>query len=195
MPLFYKTQLQERANQQIAFAQKSAPIILQELKKSSASSQKWDVFLSHRYLDAIHVLGLKLEIEELGYSVFVDWIEKPTLDRAQVTAETAAWLRSVMKRCLCLLYAATENATDSKWMPWELGYSDGLHGKVAIVPIAETQNLTESYTGQEYLGIYPYVTKAKFEGRTQEQLWVNKTRKVYTTLRNWLDGKDLVEHP
>ncbi len=194
MPFFYKAQLQEKANRQISFAQKSAPIILEELRKSTDTSKTYDVFLSHRYLDAKYILGLKLEIEELGYSVFVDWIEKPTLDRTQVTPQTAAWLRIIMKRCLCLLYAVTENASDSKWMPWELGYSDGLHGKVAIIPIAETQSLTETYSGQEYLGVYPYVTKSKIEGRTQDQLWVNRTSKVYTSLRKWIDGNDLIEH-
>ena len=37
----------------------------------------YDIFLSHSSSDAEIVAGLKLEIEDLGFSVYVDWIEGP----------------------------------------------------------------------------------------------------------------------
>ena len=99
-------------------------------------------------------------LEADGLSVYVDWIEDPQLDRTKVNATTAAHLRERMKRCLSLVYATSQNASSSRWMPWELGFFDGAHGpdQVAICPIATG---TGSCAGEEYLGLY----------KTLEKLW------------------------
>jgi len=190
MPLFYKAQLSTSATQVVQFAQKSATDILQKAMASADEIATYDVFLSHRFLDANYVLGLKTELEKIGYSTFVDWIEKPLLDRANVTLKTANWLREKMKKCKCLLYAISANSADSKWMPWEVGYSDGIHGKVAIVPILDSYTLSDkySYAGQEYLGLYPYVTKSKIKGKEEYELWINENPTKYVILRSWLCG-------
>jgi hypothetical protein len=86
----------------------------------SATTKTYDIFLSHSSSDAGLVAGLKLELEDLGYSVYVDWIEDPKLSRANVTKDTALVLQARMKQCKALLYAFSENATNSKWMPWLL---------------------------------------------------------------------------
>lgn len=65
-----------------------------------------------------------------------------------------------------LIYAHSNQSGSSKWMPWELGYFDGFRSAVAILPIAQTNE--DSFTGQEYLGLYPYVDGS---GMT---LWVNR---------------------
>jgi hypothetical protein len=192
MPLFSKPQLEKTAYSETQFIRKSASTILREAKKSVDPTAQFDIFLSHRYLDARYVLGLKIEIEELGYSVFVDWVERPDLDRAQVTRATAAWLRDVMNRCRCLFYALSHSSPGSKWMPWELGYSDGKHGKVAIVPILDYTIDTEAYTygGLEYLSLYPYVTMTPVRGEEYRQdLWINESEQVYVSLPQWLKGK------
>ncbi|WP_228136599.1 hypothetical protein [Acinetobacter pittii] len=88
--------------------------------------------------------------------VYVDWIDDRHLDRSKVTSKTADTLRVRMRQSKSLLYIATDNSSQSKWMPWELGYFDGYSsGKVAILPILNHQY--ESFSGQEYLGIYPLV--------------------------------------
>ena len=75
-------------------------------------------------------------------------------------------------------------------MPWELGYFDGLKGKVAILPIVDTPTFTEDYKGQEYLGLYYYVTKGNAKNENiGETLWINKDEKTYIHLPAWLDGK------
>ncbi len=87
-----------------------------------------------------------------------------------------------MGQCRALFYAATENATTSKWMPWELGYVHGSTQKVAIVPILQSDPGTDEYRGQEYLGVYHYVVK------TNTSLWIDRDRNRYVGAREWLDG-------
>src|SRR5258708_27329537 len=155
--------------------------------KSFKSTATLDVFLSHRYFDADQILALKSLIEGFGFSVFVDWIEIPGLDRGKVTKETADCLRQAMNKSASLLYAVSDHSSDSKWMPWELGYSDALHGQVAVIPITDQETTSESYGGQEYLRLYPYLTIAR-DTTGAENLWINETRSTYTSLENWLEG-------
>lgn len=118
----------------------------------------FDIFLSHSSKDAEIVLGIKTILERSGKQVYVDWIDDPGLGRNNVSAATAAHLRGRMQQCNSLVYAATGAATDSKWMPWELGYFDGRKGPeaVAIMPIVQYQGQD---VGQEYLDLYPTVER------------------------------------
>ena len=78
-------------------------------------------------------------------------------------------------------------------MPWELGFSDALHGRVSILPISESQVSTESYQGQEYLGLYPYVTAATIQGTSRKVLWVNQSSSVYAQFDSWKRGEPLIK--
>lgn len=173
------------------FARKSVFDATRELKDSASralkSSDRYDIFLSHRYLDAPDVLALKTFIESFGFSVFVDWIANPELNRENVTKETAGQLRDAMKRCNSLLYAISGNSSDSKWMPWELGYSDALHGRIAVVPVSEYEVDSESYNGQEYLALYPYLSLRQSQDG-QRLLWIQESASTYVTLKGWLQG-------
>lgn len=158
------------------------------------SSDQFDVFLSHRYLDAKEVLALKIIIESFGLSVFVYWIDNPEVSQEEVTKNTAASLQEVMRRSRSLLYAWSENASESRWMPWELGYSDGLHGRVAIIPVTIQQSADESFKGQEYLGLYPYLTLTK-DTAQQDKMWVNESVSKYVQLTAWIKGAQPRYHP
>jgi hypothetical protein len=121
---------------------------------STPIATDFDIFLSHSYEDAEVIAGIKLMIEEDGLSVYVDWMEDSQADRSQVSPKTANILRLRMSHCRFLLYASSKTSPSSKWMPWELGYFDGMnHGQVGILPIVETAN--SNFAGQEYLGLYP----------------------------------------
>lgn len=95
---------------------------------------EFDIFLSHCFRDLEYVLGLKNMLEEMEYRVYTDWDADSDLNRRAVTSDTAQVLSQRMKDCRCLFYAVSDTSSESKWMPWELGYSDGLHGNVAILP-------------------------------------------------------------
>src|SRR2546421_12943190 len=98
-----------------------------ELRKSAATplSTTFDVFLSHSFLDAQIILGVKELLEAEGLRVYVDWIEDAQLDRSRVTAKTADLLRNRMRHSESLIFATSATSSQSKWMPWELGYFDG----------------------------------------------------------------------
>lgn len=151
---------QTRVNQQYRATAKS---IVTESMEAYASWRHYDVFLSHSTKDAEIVLGVKVILEDLGKSVYVDWIEDAELDRKNVTPETAEVLRNRMRSCSSLIFIATENSSASKWTPWELGYFDGFkEGGVAIFPVLE--DWRSSFEGQEYLGLYPLVEKSNALG-------------------------------
>jgi hypothetical protein len=46
-------------------------------------------------------------------------------------------------------------------MPWELGYFDGFRPeKVSVIPLTFEEN--EEFKGQEYLELYPTITKSEY---------------------------------
>lgn len=126
------------------------------------STKKYDIFLSHSSKDAALILGVKYELEEKGFSVYVDWIDDSEIDKTKVTSENAEMLRGRMRNCNSLIYVFTKNATQSKWMPWELGYFDGYKGTVAILPVLDSQY--ETFKGVEFVGIYPIIELSDYYG-------------------------------
>ena len=150
---------------------------------ADAYDQTYDVFLSHSFADAIFVYGVKKLLESHDVSVYVDWENDSGLDRRRVTKDTAALLRHRMKHSKSLLLATSENASNSKWMSWELGYFDGLKSRCAIFPTNPTQLEAHVFEGREYLGLYPYITKLEDRGGT-ERLWVIDEQGNYVRLDN-----------
>jgi hypothetical protein len=159
---------------------KTTNSILNESVQNFSLFGTYDIFLSHSIADAEVILGLRNELKSKGYSVYVDWIEDPNLNRANVTKETAIYIQDRMKTCKSLLYATSISATSSKWMPWELGFFDGFKKKVAIIPITSLANSTDEFKGQEYLGIYPYVVV------TGSTLYIHNTVSSYIDFDRWL---------
>ncbi|MEK3714047.1 TIR domain-containing protein [Paenibacillus sp. FSL R7-0333] len=189
MSFFNKRDLLAKADKVIqkSFG-KSASTILESATASFTLEQEFDIFLSHSYSDDKIILGLKEELEDLGFSVYVDWIVDRQLNRSSVNKETARLLRTRMNKCKCLFYATSINTTNSKWMPWELGYFDGINGNVAIMPISELPQTSEQYNGQEYLGLYNYLTKDTIKNTSIMTLWVHESSKSYIKIDSWLKG-------
>lgn len=158
-----------------------------EQKMFSAIPKTYDIFLSHSSSDARLVAGLKLELEDRGYSVYIDWINDHQLDRTNVTKDNANTLRMRMTQCKSLLYAFSPNASTSTWMPWELGYFDGMKGLVAVAPIARSSS--NSFTGNEYLGLYPYLDSASQDQGSEKKMWINEDSNTYVLFSEWLQGK------
>lgn len=157
------------------------------------SNKEYDIFLSHSYKDKKAVAGLlDLLSKEYNYTIYVDWIEDKELNRDNVNRETAQRLRERMKNCRCLLYATSDNATYSKWMPWEVGLMDGINGKVAICPFVSASN--PSFKGQEYLSIYPTLDEAYVKNTTKKCLWINDKNGEYVKFNSWLNNATHYKH-
>jgi TIR domain len=172
---------------------KSAGAILRESVQNFSEERTYDVFLSHSYSDRTTVVGIKKFLEQYQLSVFVDWIAAQQLDRSKVTKTTAQTLKMWMVRSRCLLYACTPKSSESVWMPWELGYFDGLKGRVAILPLTPDKEYDDTYRGREYLGVYPYVSENRSD-RNRECIWINETPDRYVNISYWLRGKKPYDH-
>jgi hypothetical protein len=157
--------------------------------KNAAESSSFDIFLSHSYLDKELIIGALTYLEKMGYSVYVDWKQDSQLKREDITKRTARILRRRISQSKALFFVTTANAPESKWMPWELGYMDGKSGKCAILPISEHYTASDSYFGQEYLEVYPYVV-ADNDKAGKNRLWVHEDAETYVNFDSWLEGKD-----
>jgi hypothetical protein len=163
---------------------------LNESIKNARSVQltSFDIFLSHSFLDREIVKGLYKELQNKGFSVYVDWIVDPYLDRNNVTKETAEIVRGRLKSSKTLLVAFSTNATQSKWMPWELGFIDGKTGKCALVPVSNNST-QESFIGREFLSLYPFVKRYPSTA-IENEVWVVKDAYTYTTFSSWKAGSE-----
>jgi len=153
-----------------------------------ALSERFDMFISHSFRDAELVLGITCMLQDLGYKPYVDWIQDRELDRNNVTASTAEILRKRMKSSASLFYLTTSNSTQSKWMPWECGYFDGLREKCAILPILSYS--ASKFIGQEYLGLYPYSTIQQSVAKTNRLYIYKPDNSAYALYETWVSTEN-----
>jgi len=174
--------------------------------------KSFDIFLSHSYNDKEIIPALKKELEKMGYTVYVDWITDSLLSRDEVNSKTAEILQIRMNQSKCLVYATSDNSKKSRWMPWELGYFDGIKTKmVGILPIQkENNNFQDDFKGEEYLGLYFYITidklskellhtvmamernalqNMKEEMDKVTKLFIQNTNNKFVLFDEWLNGK------
>lgn len=155
--------VRKAAHRARTMTRKSDETLLREARDTSET--KFEIFLSHSFLDRELVLGAKQLIEESDRTVYVDWIDDGRLDRSQVDEERAAFLRMRMRQCETLFYAHSRNAAVSRWCPWELGYFDAMTHpdcQVLVLPIVEDG---DRFEGQEYLGLYETVDLGTYRHR------------------------------
>lgn len=187
MALFTKADLAGVTIRRVLY--ESAGSILHKAALEFSDEKTYDIFISHSYTDADEILKLKQIIEEMDFTTYVDWVEDEQLDRSKVNKETAKLLRSRMKQCKSLFFVTSANSPESRWMPWELGYFDAFKQKVAILPILEPSILTDEYKCQEYLGLYPYVTKDRIKDSNKVTLWIHEGSIKYVSFGQWLEGE------
>jgi TIR domain len=124
-------------------------------------SARHRVFLSHSHIDATDIS--KEDLRNLvtmliafckahNFEVYVDWLD-PDMPR-QTCETTAQRLKEKIDGSDRFLLAATTNAVNSRWVPWELGYADKSRGvsNIAVIPIADPYG---NWEGAEYLRLYP----------------------------------------
>lgn len=171
MPFFTTEQIQQKAVGILARSSLSATVAMANLRLDvdggsgrmepvpAEPAEKpaviLDIFLAHSSLDSVQVLGLYHLLRDRGYSLYLDRVCDPQLDRENVTRETARVLRYRMAQCRSLVVATSANLPQTKWVPWELGFTDGYTGKAAVMPLLQSGQTT--FAGQEYFELYPQV--------------------------------------
>lgn len=189
----YLSGISERRN--LSFSSNSQQQVLNENNQIFKSKNKYDLFLSHSYLDKALVYTLVDLFNKSGYSVYVDWMVDTQLDRSQVNKKTSEVLRMRLNLSRGLAYIATGNSSQSKWCPWELGYEDGkTNGRCTILPVLETSSA--AFRGQEYLGLYPYLEYDQVAGSSEYNFWVydSGNNGNYVVLSSWLAGTNPFRH-
>lgn len=156
-------------------------------------TKTFDIFLSHSFLDKEEVLGIYLELTNLGFEVYVDWIIDSKLDRKNVTKSSAELIRKRMKSSKSLLLAMSDNAQLSKWIPWELGFIDGNTQRCALLPVSKESSVPKTFERSEYLLLYPYLKRAIVTGLTPQAFIVESAQR-YVSLYNWGKNKSNPEY-
>lgn len=192
MAYLTEAEVRERATRITQRVQKSANQVLCEA--TAATDETFDVFLSHSSAEPEEILlGIRAMLEDRGLKVYVDKYSDPQLLPDKVTPETAEILRGRMHQSSTLLYVYSPHSKTSRWMPWELGFFDALKGAIGIIPV--THNQEETFKGEEYLNLYPYVDVATMVNTTEKRLWINKSYNVYALLDGWVKGtKKISKH-
>ncbi|WP_291138881.1 toll/interleukin-1 receptor domain-containing protein [Flavobacterium sp. UBA7663] len=134
--------------------------LLNEAKTTLNSRKKFSyetsIFLSHKHSDTEIIKQVITLLNELGVSVYVDWqdyeIPKTT------DGSTATRIKNKIIENDKFILLATEDAINSKWCNWELGFGDAskFPKNIAVMPI--TNNEDSIFSGSEYLQIYPVIT-------------------------------------
>lgn len=75
-------------------------------------------------------------------------------------------------------------------MPWELGYFDGLKtGFIGVLPVVDAGG---TFSGQEYLGLYPLVERLALTGGGTKFCVVEKAGKGYRFLDDFAQGQSSI---
>lgn len=185
MAQYTESYLREKARRINRVLNESTDFSLKEFAKFDSTKQ-YDIFLSHSIKDKEVIQGLAQELKDAGFTVYLDWVVDPLLDRSNVTKATAALLQTRMKSSSSLIFAYSNNSPSSKWMPWELGYFDGIKNRVAVVQIIPTVDEGKKFPGQEYLELYPYLDRTSLDLNKSQTIWVNDRTGKYINYRSWL---------
>ena len=115
---------------------------------------KITIFLSHKHDEAAELNSSIGLLKSFGVEIYVDWLD---IGMPKTTSgKTAVRIKEKIKENKKFIFLGTEGAISSKWCNWELGYGDSLKYKnnIALLPV---KNDGYSYTGSEYMEIYPSI--------------------------------------
>lgn len=123
-------------------------------------SSKTSVFLSHKHSDLEELKGLIGLFSKLyDVDIYIDSMDEKMPKKT--SGETAKRIKEVIKKSDRFILLATDDAVESKWCNWELGYGDADkfdNDRIALFPMKERGVLDFQYKGNEYMQIYPFIT-------------------------------------
>lgn len=147
----------------------------------SAAAARVTMFLSHSHKDKVLAKGLKEHLSSFGVKVYID-IEDSDMP-GSTSRETAERIKGRISSLQYFLILATQNAMNSKWVPWEIGVADGKkpHDKILVVPVVDPAG---KFHGSEYMQLYKRIdTTSDGNSAVFEP---NKTSGIY--VKSWLSS-------
>jgi len=145
-------------------------------------------FLSHSSSDNDLVVGAIQILENHGAQVYIDEID--TTLPSNTSKKTASVLKSRIRDSKKFVLLATENSLESNWVPWELGFADGVKDlpKIALFPAVET-SYQISWTKREYMGLYQRIIWGDIK-EYENAMWIvlDEENNTALPLRKWLDS-------
>ena len=129
--------------------------------RKSANARTLTIFLSHSHKDTVIVTGLINILRPDDVEIYVDWNDKE-LPRVTSRATAEQIKKEIINRQLFIILA-TQNAMESKWVPWEVGVADQSKSQeqILIVPVPDR---TGQFHGSEYLQLYRRVEETTVGG-------------------------------
>jgi hypothetical protein len=132
-------------------------IVEARMRKANFDPNRPSVFLSHSHADKELVEPAANFLAGLGVELFVDWLD-PHMPEV-TSGETAKLLKVAIRAYRRFLVLVTERSLASRWVPWELGYADGIKKRsdLAVWPVRDSILATAP---NEYIQIYPRIERA-----------------------------------
>lgn len=152
MAILTKSRLSLVTETQLGYINYTRTLI--EAKNQTRSSATTSVFLSHSHSDAALIDRVIVLLRKSGVAVNVDRTDSGL---PPITGPvTAARIKVKITEQKKFILVATDNAIQSKWCNWELGYGDAqkFDKNIALLPLAENSG---AWIGNEYLTIYPRI--------------------------------------
>lgn len=118
------------------------------------------VFISHKHDDLDELRDILGFLEKTyGVKVYIDSRDSDMPRRT--SGETAKIIKERIDKCNKFILLATNGAVESKWCNWELGFGDAkkYRKNIALFPIKTKDQSDYAYKGNEYMSIYPYITR------------------------------------
>ncbi len=172
---------------------RSIPIQLEKsaaLLREARANVLAEVFLSHSHLDDQDLARVVTLLEQSGVQVRLDQTE--TLLFGLSGTEAAPIIRDSIQSCPKLVVALTKHIVGSRWIPWEIGLADGLHGinNVALFPLL-APSVKDVPVEKEYLDLYPAIEWVKLNNQPTTQYCVRVPgTQTYWTLQQWLKMRE-----
>lgn len=118
---------------------------------SSRAGANVTISLSHSHHDHKSAKGIIRLLAGFDMSVYVDWNDGDM--PRETSRETADKIKSRIAELNLFMVLATENALNSKWVPWKIGVADMTKGEkqVLVIPVADSAG---TFKGSEYLRLY-----------------------------------------
>lgn len=115
---------------------------------------KTKVFLSHKHDEIQNLESAISFLKKEGVNVYVDWLDEGM--PKSTSGITANRIKTKIKENDKFIFLASEGAINSKWCNWELGFGDA-HKYIDNIALLPIENDYSSFSGAEYLQIYPFI--------------------------------------